>query len=269
MPSVFDKDYQGRADKFSFAAQFGKDVAESQNQTAPAFDSIPVNPDWPLCASCNRPFFFDDSENKYRCNFCIITIKEDFIQYSPHNKNRKYKDLAELAAESKTREAQNLATAADNQYNSIRESKARLATQSGADNNTGGYDSNNTAGSSKPVFYQLGDVRDIVRKQRNAESVVYSDHTRTSIKENIMTEPHPLDRELIEKGFQLKSSFEVNNRTPTSRNVISPYSNTNLKDRSSRDDTFNPQRRESAQYSRYLKSLEDKNSNEDPYYNNE
>jgi hypothetical protein len=49
MSSVFDKDNQGRADKFCFAVQYGKDVAASQNQTAPPLDSIPVNPDYPTC----------------------------------------------------------------------------------------------------------------------------------------------------------------------------------------------------------------------------
>jgi hypothetical protein len=118
-------------------------------------------------------------------------VKEEFIQYSPHNKHRRYKDLAELAAQNKDdRQAQELATAADNQQAAIRESKARLATQTGADNETGGYDTG-TSGN-KPAFYQLGSVHDIARKQRLRERRVYADHTRTSVKDNTsLAEIHP------------------------------------------------------------------------------
>jgi hypothetical protein len=220
MPPPSDTFNNDRSDRFAFAKQYAEDIARSNRELAP-FVELERDSNYPTCASCSRPLFHDYDERKYRCNFCIITIKEDFIQYSPHNKNRKYKDLSEMAVESKSREAQELATAADNQYNSIRESKARLATKTGEDNDTGGYDSN-TSGS-KPVFYQLPSPHDIVRKQRNAESGRYTDFTRTSLREKDTLPVHPLDAQMLRENpnMQIKKSVELDSvRQPNSSGIV-------------------------------------------------
>jgi hypothetical protein len=242
MSTPFDKDHNRGAERYPMLNQYAKDLERSRTESstyrAPSVND--TNPDWPKCAECGRPFFFNDDDQKYYCNFCIIVVKKEFIEYSPYNKNRKYKDLTELAEQSKSnKEAQELATAAERQQIEIKENKARLSTQTGADNETGGYydDSAGGATGNKHAFFQLPSAHDIVRKDNLRRAGVYADHSRTSSKEHTLAEIHPLDRELTEKGYQLRNSFEVQNRQPNSSWVTS-----NISD---------PKHRERRPYNRY------------------
>jgi len=229
MPSVFD-DSNYRANRFKALKQYADDIARSKtgigNETAP---EPAYNPDYPTCAECNRPFFHDYEERKYRCNFCIITVKEDFIQYSPHNKNRKYKDLAELAAESKNnKEAQELVTAAEKQQQAIRDnhttSNIKIKTQAGDTNDSSYYsdDSSNSddSGNGKPVLFQLESPHDIIRKQRMREAGIYADHTRTSVRDNMLAEVHPLDKDLVAAGYQIREVKELPRQFPNSPGIV-------------------------------------------------
>lgn len=108
-------------ERYPFLSQYSRDLERSQNETAP---EVPYTSNAPTCKDCNTPFSHDFDERKYRCNFCIISVREVDIEYLHHNKNRLYKDLAERAAMSPEEQRQeNIRTSA------IRNNRARLSTQ--------------------------------------------------------------------------------------------------------------------------------------------
>jgi hypothetical protein len=195
-----------RHEKFAMANSFANDLAASRNATPP---DVPYDdPDYPICASCSRPMEHYEDDHRYRCNFCMVAVHENHVRHSLHVKNRE-KSLSEKASMSAEDQLKEIAT-----QNALREqyrtaNKSRLATQSGADHESGnttasgGYQGGNVPGGGS--FYQIADIRENARRQRDHDTGRYSDHTRSSGTEPYV-EPHPLDRELIDKGFRITSS---------------------------------------------------------------
>jgi hypothetical protein len=215
-----------RHEKFAMAASYADDLAQSRNAVPPppAEDVAYNNPDWPICASCSRPMEHYSDDHRYRCNFCTVAVHENHVRQSSYVLNRE-KTLAEKAAMSPEDQLREIATT-----NTLREqyrtTKSRLATQSGADHESGnttaagGYRGGNVPGGGS--FYQIADIRQNARKMRDRDAAGgrYSDHTRSSGSEPY-AEPHPLDRELIDKGFRITASTELN-RLPNSPGALVP-----------------------------------------------
>jgi len=221
--------YLDRSDKFAAPTGYAADLARSRGDSANAQRAsssssndavVPYAADYPVCAKCSRPFEHDFEERKYRCNFCMVTVSEKYVKQSLDVKNRE-KTLAELAAMSTEEQEQEIAS----RRNAIREQtlnnnkRARLSTQTGADNETGGYGSTASAGGSGGGgIFQIDDIHKHVRRQRAMESGRYSDHSRNSLRDE-PTFMHPLDKELVERGFQVVESYELP-RQPNSDAVV-------------------------------------------------
>ncbi len=183
----------------------------SRNHLPP---NVPYNPDWPIC-NCGRPMEHDSEDRKFRCNYCTISVQEAWVKQSPLVKNRD-KTLAERATMSKEDQQQEI----DNRNRILTQAaqeRAKLQTQRGEDFETGNTGASST-NNNKDVFFQLPSPHDIAKRNNAISSGRYSDHTRSSGREPY-TNPHPLDRELIDKGFRITKSFELD-RLPNSKDIV-------------------------------------------------
>jgi hypothetical protein len=202
-------------ERYPFLSQYSRDLERSRNETAP---EVPYTSDAPTCKDCNTPFFHDFEDHRYTC-FCPHSIKESDIEFSPFNVNARYKPLEELAKQSSSAKQQQggqQQQQSQPQYNqaSNNANRARIVTERGTTSSDGasygyggiGCDSNHT------TFQSFDPRANLIRERRG-----YSDHSRTSVKQE-PTFIHPLDKELIDKGYQIREVHEVK-RQPNSPGV--------------------------------------------------
>jgi hypothetical protein len=207
-------------DRYAALKQFSADLERSRssegNETAPA--EVPYDPTYPKCKTCGNYFNHDFEERRYTCH-CPHSIKEADIEYSPFNANARFKPLEERAKESaanavEQNHEQIITTGLQPQYNQANTNRAKIVTERGttsADGASYGYDG--IGGDSNHTTFQSFDPRaNLIRERRG-----YSDHSRTSVKQE-PTFIHPLDKELIDKGYQIREVHEVK-RQPNSPGV--------------------------------------------------
>jgi hypothetical protein len=223
----FDDNGKGR---YPALAQYAKDLERSRTgETAPP--EVEYTADAPRCKDCGNYFFHDFEDHKYTCR-CPHTIKESDIEFSPFNANARFKQLDELAKQSQQQRPTSTTTnTIDNTINiantNPNPNRARIVTERGSTSSSGvgsyGADSSTGGG----VFQSFDPRANMIREHKG-----YSNHSRSSIKED-PTFVHPLDRELTEKGYQLKSVTElprqpnsphVSRNLPVDQRSAKPYS---------------------------------------------
>ena len=221
----------------------------------------------PKCKDCstseysvffNRVEGFGVGNNELRwvCVECSLNIPDHEIQYDERNANAKYPGQLSPEALAKQQQKEEQQTAREQQFaNSIAAAKPKLFTKSGGNSSTppstssggGGTAGSNASSYSDPThttFQSIGDVHKLARQKYAEESNRgWSDHTRSSIYQN-PTQVHPLDRELVERGYQLRKSFELPRTAPTDKAIVEK----------------NPRDRVRS-YPRYVED-----SDQDPYY---
>ena len=212
-----------RHEKFAMANSYAADLAQSRNAVPP---KVQHAKDSPICRDCGETFFHDWEEQRYTCP-CPHSIREKEIEFSPFNANAKYKSLQERAEESRRRireqeEQQQQYNHHHHQANSSNTTsidptdKPKIVTERGATSDSGhGYagGGGGSSNDSNHSFFQTFNPRDKILQERRG----YSDHIRTSVKQE-PTFIHPLDKELIDKGYQIREVHEVK-RQPNSPGV--------------------------------------------------
>jgi hypothetical protein len=205
-------------ERYKFLNQYSKDLERSRTETAPP--EVEYTADAPCCKDCGNYFFHDFEDHKYTCR-CPHIIKESDIEFSPFNANARFKQLDELAKQSQQQRPTSTTTnTIDNTINMANTNpnpnRARIVTERGSTSSDGSssYGSGGVGGNSNHTTFQSFDPRtNLIRECRGK----YSDHSRTSVKQE-PTFIHPLDKELIDKGYQIREVQEVK-RQPNSPGV--------------------------------------------------
>jgi hypothetical protein len=199
-------------EQYPFLSQYSRDLERSRNEIAP---EVPYTSDAPTCKDYNTPFFHDFEDHRYTC-FCPHSINESDIEFSPFNANARFKPLDELAAKQSSSSQQQQTQQSQYHHQAANSSnRARIVTERGSTSpgSSSGYSSSGGYGDSNPITFISFDPRNnLIRERRGC-----SDHSRTSVKQE-PTFIHPLDKELIDKGYQIREVHEVK-RQPNSPGV--------------------------------------------------
>jgi predicted Zn-ribbon and HTH transcriptional regulator len=203
-------------ERYPFLSQYSKDLERSRTETAP---EVSYSEDTPKCKDCGNYFFHDWDDHRYTCR-CPHSIKEADIEYSPFNVNARYKPLEERAKQSSSAKQQQggpQQQQSQSQYNqaSNNANRARIVTERGTTSSDGasyGYGGIGGDSSHHTTFQSFDPRANLIRERRG-----YSDHSRTSEKQE-PTFIHPLDKELIDKGYQIREVYEIK-RQPNSPGV--------------------------------------------------
>jgi hypothetical protein len=199
-------------ERYPFLSQYSKDLERSRNETAA---KVSYTSDAPKCKNCGEYFFHDFDDHRYTC-FCPHSIKESDIEFSPFNANARFKPLDELAKQQNSSSLQQQQQTTNATINTAT-TRARIVTERGTtsadSSSSSGYGSGGGVGDSNHTTFQSFDPRaNLIRERRG-----YSDHSRTSVKQE-PTFIHPLDKELIDKGYHIREVHEVK-RQPNSPGV--------------------------------------------------
>lgn len=223
-------DMLDRSSQFSALASYGNDVAEYNRRNEYALPSDAILPpkveytnDAAKCKDCGEYFFHDFEEQKYTCS-CPHSIREREIDFSPFNVNARYKSLEERAAESRRRQQHMQEDQQTQYYDQTTTNRAKITTERGSITTESAAGYGRTGGSSindsqNPGIFSIVEMHKHIRRLNKIESGKYDDSSRTSVR-NDPTVIHPLDREIVDKGYTLVKSYELD-RQPNSPGIIS------------------------------------------------
>jgi hypothetical protein len=178
----------------------------------------------PKCADCSLFMNHVDDIQRWVCVQCCLSIPEQEIQYSRYNSNAKYLGQLSPSALAKQQQQQqqkqeeqiSLSPQREQQFaNSSNAVRPRIVTERGASTYSPGFAIGGGVSDSNHSVFQSFDPRaNLIRERRRS----YSDHSRTNVKDQ-PTFIHPLDKELVECGYQIREVHEMP-RLPNSPNIV-------------------------------------------------